>query len=185
MKKRKAEKQATGETKSSKKQPIIQSDSDSETDDEANVLDIVATEKKKLVGKRIPANIPPAPMDNISFHSEASVQKWKNVYQRRVAHERELSSEALGCKEVMMFLEAAGLMKTETNLGRCYEKLVKDFIVNITENYSDASEEFKNVYVRGKCVKFSTTIINEYLERDKETETEVVDLCNKVTEEIT
>jgi hypothetical protein len=34
-------------------------------------------------------------------------------------------------------------------------------------------------------VKFSPNTINEYLGRDKETETEEVDLCKKVTKEIT
>jgi hypothetical protein len=78
------------------------------------------------------------------------VQKWKYVYQRRVAPERELNLEALGCKEVMTFLEAASLMKTVTNLGKCYEILVKEFIVNITDVYNEGSNEFRNVYVRGK-----------------------------------
>lgn len=60
-------------------------------------------------------NVPPAPLDNVPFHSKASVQKWKYVYQRRIARERELSQEALECKEIMDFLEDAGLMKTVTN----------------------------------------------------------------------
>jgi hypothetical protein len=46
-------------------------------------------------------------------------------------------------------------MKTMTNLGQCYEKFVKEFIVNITEDCSEGSEEFGQVYMRGRCVKFS------------------------------
>jgi hypothetical protein len=94
--KRKAEKTASGEKSSKKKQFVVVSDS--ETDVEADVLDITTYGKKRIRGRRIPANIPPAPMDNVSFHSEESVQKWRFVYQRRVAQERELSQEALECK---------------------------------------------------------------------------------------
>ncbi|MCI21926.1 envelope-like protein, partial [Trifolium medium] len=92
-KKRKAEKKASGERSSKKKQVIIASES--EEDVEADVQDIVTYEKKRIRGKRIPANIPSAPMDNISFHSGESAQKWKFVYQRRIAQERELNQEAL------------------------------------------------------------------------------------------
>jgi hypothetical protein len=58
-------------------------------------------EKKRIGGRRIYANIPLAPMDNISFHLEECVQKWKFVYHRRIAHERELNHEALDCKEII------------------------------------------------------------------------------------
>jgi hypothetical protein len=73
----------------------------------------------------VPANIPSAPMNNISFHYEESVHKWRFVYQRRIAQERELSQEALECKQVMELLEPAGMMKTVTNIGECRERLVK------------------------------------------------------------
>lgn len=136
--KRKAEKKASGEKSSKKKQVIAISDSD--TDVEADVLDIMTSGKKRVGGRRIPANIPPAPMDTVSFHSEESAQKWRFVYQRRVAQERELSQEALECKEIIELLEKAELMKTVKDLGNCYEKLVKEFIVNIT---TDCSEEVK------------------------------------------
>jgi hypothetical protein len=85
----------------------------------------------------------------------------------------------------MELIESARLMKTVTNIGRCYEKLVREFIVNISEYCSEGDEESQKVYVRGKCIKFSPTTINEYLGRNTETETEEVDLINKVTEEIT
>ncbi|MCH94692.1 envelope-like protein, partial [Trifolium medium] len=165
------------ERSSKKKQVIIPSDS--EPDVEVDVQDIVTSEKKRIGGKRIPTNIPPAPLDNISFHSEESVQKWKFVYQRRIAQERELGQEALECKEIMELIESAGIMNTVTKIGRCYEKLVREFIVNITNECSEWSDEYRKVYVRGKCIKFSPTTINEYLGRNNEAETEEVDLLNK------
>ncbi|KAK2411247.1 hypothetical protein QL285_046543 [Trifolium repens] len=63
-------------------------------DAEVNVPGIVSTQKKKA-GRSIPQNIPDVPMDNVSFHFSASAAKWKFVYHRRLALERELSDEAL------------------------------------------------------------------------------------------
>ena len=51
--------------------------------------------KRKIGGKKIPSNVPVVPLDNVSFHTERSVQKWRFVYQRRVVSERELHDEAL------------------------------------------------------------------------------------------
>ncbi|KAK2389793.1 hypothetical protein QL285_063359 [Trifolium repens] len=134
-------------------------------DAEVNAPGIVSTQKKKA-GRSIPQNIPDVPMDNVSFHFSASAAKWKFVYHRRLALERELSDEALECKEVMDLILQAGLMKTVSGLGRCYEKLVKEFIVNIGEDCANRlSKEFHQVFVRGKCVQFSPAVINAYLGR--------------------
>ncbi|MCI06902.1 envelope-like protein, partial [Trifolium medium] len=115
-------------------------------------------------------------MDNISFHSEEGAQKWKFVYQRRIAQERELNQEALEYKEIMELIESAGIMKTVTKIGRCFETLVREFIVNITSDCSEGRDEHRKVYVRSKCIRFSPTIINEYLGRNNDAETEEVDL---------
>ncbi|KAK2368847.1 hypothetical protein QL285_082014 [Trifolium repens] len=180
--KRKAEKKVVGE-KRKKKQVVAVSNSD--TDGEPDVLDITTAGRKRIGGRRIPANIPPAPMDRVSFHSEESAQKWRFFYQRRIAQERELNQEALECKEIIELLEAAELMKTVKNLGNCYEMLVKEFIVNITSACSEGSEEFRKVRVRGKDVKFSPTTINEYLGRNPTIEGDEAELVKEVTKEIT
>ncbi|XP_057432218.1 uncharacterized protein LOC130724971 [Lotus japonicus] len=122
--------------------------------------------QKRKIGKRIPENVHAAPLDNISFHSEESVGKWKYVYQRRIAQERELTGEILHCQEIMKLLEAAGLLKTVTEIGGCYDKLVGEFIVNVTTNCTVSGHpDFRKVFVRGKCVHFSPEIINQYLGR--------------------
>ncbi|MCI35053.1 envelope-like protein, partial [Trifolium medium] len=54
-----------------------------------------------------------------------------------------------------------------------------------SDECSERSDEFRKVYVRGKCIKFSPTTINEYLGRNNEAETEEASLLNKVTKEIT
>lgn len=72
--------------------------SDSGTDDEEDVLDIMSIIWRKFGGKRILVNVFSTHMDNVSFHSEISVQKWKCVSQTRIAVERELGKEAFDCK---------------------------------------------------------------------------------------
>ncbi|WJX33046.1 hypothetical protein P8452_21300 [Trifolium repens] len=137
-------------------------------DAEVNAPGIVSTQKKKA-GRSIPQNVPDVPMDNMSFHFSTSAAKWKFVYHRRLALERELSEEALECKEVMDLIHQAGLIKTVSGLGKCYEKLVKEFIVNIGEDCDNRlSKEFHQVFVRGKCVNFSPAVINGYLGRKED-----------------
>jgi hypothetical protein len=51
--------------------------------------------------------------------------------------ERELSQAALEYKEIVQLIETVGLMKTITNIGRCYEKLVREFIVNISKECTE------------------------------------------------
>ncbi|KAK2379925.1 hypothetical protein QL285_067667 [Trifolium repens] len=132
---------------------------------EQNAPSIVSTQKKKA-GRSIPQNVPDVPMDNVSFHFSASAAKWKFVYHRRLALERDLSEDALECKEVMDLINQAGLIKTVCGLGKCYVKLVKEFIVNIGEDCDNRlSKELHQVFVRGKCVNFSPAVINSYLGR--------------------
>ncbi|KAK2388742.1 hypothetical protein QL285_062388 [Trifolium repens] len=129
-----------------------------------DVPNIVSTGKKKIGGKFIPQNVPDVPMDNISFHFIESAQKWKFIANRRLALDRKLSSESLECKEIIALIEKAGLLKTVSGIGECYEKLVKEFLVNIPEDCDNAlSKEYHKVYVRGKCVDFSPAIINKFL----------------------
>lgn len=121
---------------------LVQS-SDSETDVEEHVQYIVATIRRKVGGNRIHVNIPAASMDNVSFHFETNVQKWKYAFQRRIAAKRELGTEALDCKEIMNLLKVVGLMKKIINIVPCYEKLVREFIVNISYGYNvEGSKEY-------------------------------------------
>ncbi|KAL5138082.1 hypothetical protein HKD37_10G028342 [Glycine soja] len=83
-----------------------------------------------------------------------------------LAVERELGRDALDCKETMDLIKAAGLLKTVTKLGDCYEGLVREFIVNIPSDISNRkSDDYQRVFVRGKCVRFSPAVINKYLGR--------------------
>ncbi|XP_058727145.1 uncharacterized protein LOC131598575 [Vicia villosa] len=93
---------------------------------------------------------------------------------KRLALERELAKNVLECKEVMELIHHVGFMKTVSNFSKCYENLVKEFIVNLSRDYADGkSKEFRKVFVRGKCVIFSSYVINNYLERLDEAQPEL------------
>ena len=86
----------------------------------------------------------------------------------------------------MELISFAGLMKTVTRFAKCYKTLVKEFIVNTLIYCVDhRSKEYRRVFVRGRCVEFSPTIINIYLGRSEDDyyELEVTDnqVCKAIT----
>jgi hypothetical protein len=96
-----------------------------------------------------------------SFHTEVRKQRWKIVVQRRIATERELSTEALSYKEIITLLEKAKVMKTVMGVGRFYEKLVREFITNLTkECIEEGSDDYHKVQLREKNIDFSPTNLN-------------------------
>ncbi|XP_050909292.1 uncharacterized protein LOC127123076 [Lathyrus oleraceus] len=162
----------------------VRDDSEPEEDVEEDVPEI-SLAKKTTVRKSL-IKVPVVHLDNISFDLEDEVAKWKFVIQRRVAVERELSKDVADVKEVMDLIQAAGLLKTIVGFSQCYEGLIKDFIVNILEDISDKNnKEFCKVYVRGKCITFSPTVINNFLGRNNEGTRELEVIDNQVCREIT
>ncbi|XP_050875602.1 uncharacterized protein LOC127079236 [Lathyrus oleraceus] len=76
--------------------------------------------------------------------------------------------------------------KVDMKKRKCYEGLVKEFIVNIPEDIADKnSKEFCKVFVRGKCITFSPTVINKFLGRGVDGACELEATDNKVCREIT
>ncbi|MCI43885.1 envelope-like protein, partial [Trifolium medium] len=90
-----------------------------------------ASSKKSVGRKKIPQNVLAVPIDNISFHHVENAFRWRFVLQRRLAIERNLSDNLLQCQELVCLITEAGLMKTVKGLGKCYEMLTKEFLVNI------------------------------------------------------
>ncbi|XP_058722101.1 uncharacterized protein LOC131593556 [Vicia villosa] len=118
--------------------------------------------------------------------SENDVLRWKFVYQKRLALERELAQNALEYDEIMNLIHEARLMKTVTQLSKCYEVLVKEFLVNLHEDCGiKETEEYLKVFVRGKCINFSPTVINNFLERSNEAQLELEVSDNQMCKEIT
>ncbi|KEH22345.1 hypothetical protein MTR_7g444780 [Medicago truncatula] len=142
-----------GGARSSRKRKVVSS-SESEYDAEMDVLNITSPESKKADGKKDLLLVEDVPID----------KRWKFIYHRRLALERELSEEALKIEEVMSLNREAGLEKTVCKLGECYEKLVRQFLVNIPNDCDNPlRRDYQKLYVRGKCVNFSPNIINNFL----------------------
>ncbi|XP_050876351.1 uncharacterized protein LOC127080063 [Lathyrus oleraceus] len=140
----------------------VRDDLEPEEDVEEDVPDI--SHAKKTTVRKSPIKVPVVHLDNISFHLEDGAAKWKFVIQRRVDVERKLGKDVANVKEVMDLIQAAGLLKTVVGFSQCYEGLVKEFIVNIPEDISDKNnKEFCKVYMRGKCITLSPTVINTFL----------------------
>ncbi|XP_058747157.1 uncharacterized protein LOC131620161 [Vicia villosa] len=155
-----------------------------ESDVEVNVPDIPS--RKKPTTSKLVASIPEVPIDNVSFHYASSASRWKYVLQKRLAVERELAPNALENKEVLELIQEAGLLKTVCNLPKCYEKLVKEFVVNLSEYCGNSrSADYIKVFVRGKCVSFSPSVINKFLGRTDEAQTELEVTDNQVCQVIT
>ena len=86
----------------------------------------------------------------------------------------------------MELISYAGLLKTVTRFANCYETLAKEFIVNIPVNCVDhKSKEYRKVFVRGKCVEFSPSIINRFLVRSEDVYCELEVTNNLVCRAIT
>ncbi|XP_050876842.1 uncharacterized protein LOC127080569 [Lathyrus oleraceus] len=161
----------------------VRDDSEPEEDVEEYVPDI--SPAKKTTVRKSPIKVHVVHLDNISFHLEDGVAKWKFVIQRRVAVERELGKDVADVKEVMDLIQAAGLLMIVVGFSQCYEGLVKEFIVNTPEDISDKNnKEFCKVYVRGKCITFSPTAINNFLGRNNEGAGELEVTDNQVYREI-
>ncbi|CAJ2637470.1 unnamed protein product [Trifolium pratense] len=153
------------ETKKRKAPPTSDSDFEPETDVAASG----STSRKSIGRKKVPQTVPYAPLDNVSFHLENGSARWKFVYHRRLALERNLKNDILECPSVVEALEYAGLMKTVVGLDKCYDRLVKEFLINVAADCNDpASPEYRQVFVRGKCVQFSPIVINQYLQRSSD-----------------
>ncbi|XP_058775586.1 uncharacterized protein LOC131649853 [Vicia villosa] len=103
--------------------------------------------KKKIAVTKSSTKVRDVPLDNIYLHYASNAIQWKFVYQRRLALERELANDALECQEVMKLIKSAGLIKTVTHFSKCYEMLVKEFIVNLSQDCGDGrTDDFHKFY---------------------------------------
>ncbi|XP_045821999.1 uncharacterized protein LOC123914880 [Trifolium pratense] len=167
--------------------------SDSDFEAEKNDSSIKPPAKKAMSAKKaMPQAAAPDtedfPCDNVSFHLPSYAQRWGIICRRRLALERELGKDILECEEIVSLINDAGLIKTVWGLGSCYEKLVREFVVNIPIGCDNPlDKEFQKVYVRGKCVTFSPSVINKVLGNadDPHPDIEVSDnvVCKTITAE--
>jgi hypothetical protein len=172
--------------KKGKKRKAAESSDSENAHVEEDVSPIPVSVTKKSTGKKTSTNASVVLTDNISFHYPNYANRGKYVFHRRLALERELGPDILEINVVVDLIKNAGLESTVTNLGSCYEKLVKEFLVNIPNDCDNpVSPNYHVVYVRGKEVKFSPTIINRFLGIDEsqcaDTELNSNQVCKVIT----
>ena len=86
----------------------------------------------------------------------------------------------------MQLIVHVGLMRSVIGLGKCYEGLAMEFIVNIPADCDDSkSMEYRKVSVRGKCVEFSLEVINRYMGRSEDEKPELEMSDNQIYKVIT
>ncbi|XP_058774461.1 uncharacterized protein LOC131648748 [Vicia villosa] len=122
--------------KKRKAQAIVDYDSDVDVDAQGIPL------RKKPTTSKLAASVPEVPIDNISFHYPSSVNRWKYVYHKRLALERELDKNVIENKEIMDLIREAGLLKTKTVLienQRTLEKYMSE--ENVINNFLGRSDE--------------------------------------------
>ncbi|MCI15053.1 envelope-like protein, partial [Trifolium medium] len=107
--------------------------SDSDYDAEKDAPSIKPPAKKVMSAKKSSQEVEEVPCDNVSFHRVVYAQRWDYVCKRIFALERELGKDILECEEIVSLIKEAGLMKTVWGISNCYEKLVREFLVNIPD----------------------------------------------------
>ncbi|XP_008465605.1 uncharacterized protein LOC103503245 [Cucumis melo] len=64
----------------------------------------------------------------------------------------------------MDFIHKAGLKKTISNVGPFYPQLIKEFIVNLPDEFNDpSSDDYQSVHIRGFKFVVSSAVINGFL----------------------
>ncbi|XP_008465030.1 uncharacterized protein LOC103502746 [Cucumis melo] len=114
--------------------------------------------------KKIPANVPSVPIDGISFHHEESVQYWKFVMQKRIVDEVNISDKHQSCMSIMDLIHKAGLEKTISDVGPFYPQLIREFIVNLPNEFNNpSSADYQTVHITGFKFVISLAVIDGFL----------------------
>lgn len=122
--------------------------------------------KHSISGNKLPKFVSFVLLENIFFHSEENVIKWKFVFHCNIFAEYELVKNAQECAEIMQLLSDAQLIKIVIGISPYYPKLVKEFVMDLPTSINKPdSHDFSKVQVRGSCFDFSLAIINDYLGR--------------------
>lgn len=170
------------EVKNKKRKNMSKSESD--YDVEEDVQDI--TLGRKSAAKKRSTTATSASLEIVKFYPTDNAVKWEFVNQRRIRLERNINNDVSKFKEVVELIEKAGLIKTVTKICPCYEKLVKEFVVNIpTDLDNPHSKWFGKVFVRSHEVTFLPSVINEFLGRSLQPQAELEDTDNQICREIT
>ena len=84
--------------------------------------------------------------------------------QRRIADEVNISDKHQSCMSIMDLIHKAGLEKTISNVGPFYPQLIREFIVNLPDEFNNpSSADYQTVHIRGFKFVILPSMINGFL----------------------
>ncbi|KAA0065846.1 uncharacterized protein E5676_scaffold943G00200 [Cucumis melo var. makuwa] len=87
------------------------------------------------------------------------------MVQRRIADEVNIFDKNQSYMSIVDLIERAGLSKTISNVGSFYPQLMREFIVNLLDEFNDpSSPDYQTVHIRGFKFVISPIVINGFLE---------------------
>ncbi|XP_050908139.1 uncharacterized protein LOC127121735 [Lathyrus oleraceus] len=150
---------------------------------ESSITPSKSTRKRASVGPTKRWSKVVTPMSKKKFLKRKEAPSESSEFDHDVEHNvqeiisisrKKQGKDVFECKDEMSLIKEVGLMKIVTGFGKCYEMLVREFIVNISKECDNKRiNEFRKVYVRGRCVYFSPEITNRFLGRNEEEQAEI------------
>ena len=84
--------------------------------------------------------------------------------QRRIADEVNISDKHHSCVSIMNLIAKAGLSKTISDVGSFYPQLIREFVVNLPNDFNDpSSPDYQTVHIRGFKFSITPAVINGFL----------------------
>jgi len=84
--------------------------------------------------------------------------------QRRITDEVNISNKHHSYMSIMNIIHKAGLEKTISNVGPFYPQLIREFIVNLPDEFNHpSSADYQTVHIKGFNFVISRTVVNGFL----------------------
>jgi len=105
-------------TRSRKRKVASSDESDYYVGEDVSGINVSAS--KRFTEMKVVKTVTNVPIDKASFHFPENALRWKYIFHRRLALERELGKEAMEMEQVMSMIKEVGLLKTVCNIGNCF-----------------------------------------------------------------
>ncbi|KAA0060048.1 flocculation protein FLO11-like [Cucumis melo var. makuwa] len=88
----------------------------------------------------------------------------KYVVKRQIVDEANIADQYNYCPAILEVIRNAGLIRTVSEVGPFYPRLMRELIVNLPSDFNDSSaDKYQKVHIRGVCFNVSPELLNAYL----------------------